>query len=177
MTMTSDEIKRRALALSEKTNSDTITPTEVGGIMYDTVGYMEDVERNGASLGIRKTYATVSAMEADLNPVGDDGSPLKKGMLVNIYDQDTPDSPDNGKVFSFQAPGWAFRTKIDAGYATKEELSELENYVGIYKFESGSISTSTGENYVKENAIRIIGYIDTTLINNKRYNMFLITLL
>lgn len=127
--MTSDEIKRRALALSEKTNRDTITPTEVGGIMYDTVGYMEDVERNGASLGIRKTYATVSAMEADLNPVGDDGSPLKKGMLVNIYDQDTPDSPDNGKVFSFQAPGWAFRTKIDAGYATKEELSELENKI------------------------------------------------
>lgn len=130
MTMTSDEIKRRALALSEKTNSDTITPTEVGGIMYDTVGYMEDVERNGASLGIRKTYATVSAMEADLNPVGDDGSPLKKGMLVNIYDQDTPDSPDNGKVFSFQEPGWAFRTKIDAGYATKEELSELESRIG-----------------------------------------------
>ena len=134
MTMTSDEIKRRALALSEKTNSDTITPTEVGGIMYDTVGYMEDVERNGASLGIRKTYATVSAMEADLNPVGDDGSPLKKGMLVNIYDQDTPDSPDNGKVFSFQAPGWAFRTKIDAGYATKEELSELEDNQNIELF-------------------------------------------
>lgn len=130
--MNSIDLKRRALELSEKTDNETISPTEVGGIMYDTVAYMEDVEINGSNLGIRKTYATVSAMEADQDPRDDkDGSPLRRGMLVNIYNQAEPESADNGKVFSWQNPGWAFRTKIDAGYATKREINEL-NISALY---------------------------------------------
>lgn len=129
--MNSSDIKRRAVELSEKTNSETISPQEVGGIMYDTLSYMEDVERNSSSLGIRKTYETVSAMEADTDPRDDDGNPLKRGMLVNIYNQLDTDSADNGKVFSWQNPGWAFRTKIDAGYATKREINEL-NISALY---------------------------------------------
>lgn len=65
-------------------------------------------------------------MEADKSPVGDDGNPLKKGQLVNIYNQDDPSSADNNKVFSWQNPGWQIRTTLDAGYATREELTELE---------------------------------------------------
>lgn len=124
--MKSTELKNRAQELAGKTNSGTISPTEVGGIMYDTVEYIEDVERNGAALGIRKTYTTVSAMEADSNPTDSEGNPLKKGMLVNIYNQEDPLASDNGKVFSWQNPGWQLRSKIDAGYATREELTELE---------------------------------------------------
>lgn len=120
------DIKKRAQQLSEKTDSETISPQEVGGLFSDLADYANDVDVNGSSLGIRKTYTSVSAMEADKNPVGDDGKPLKKGQLVNIYNQDDPSSADNNKVFSWQNPGWQIRTTLDAGYATREELTELE---------------------------------------------------
>jgi len=120
------EIKQRAQQLSEKTDSESISPAEVGGLFSDLADYANDVDVNGSSLGIRKTYTSVSAMEADKSPVGDDGNPLKKGQLVNIYNQDNPSSADNNKVFSWQNPGWQIRTTLDAGYATREELTELE---------------------------------------------------
>lgn len=126
--MTATELKKRAIALAEKTKIDSVTPEEVGQLSNDIVEYIENVEINGSSLGIRKTYTSVSAMEADSTaPKDDKGVLLRRGMLVNIYNQSEPDSADNGKVFSFQNPGWAFRGTVDAGYATKEELTELDN--------------------------------------------------
>lgn len=126
--MTATELKKRAIALAEKTKIDSVTPEEVGQLSNDIVEYIENVEINGSSLGIRKTYTSVSAMEADSNaPKDDKGVLLRRGMLVNIYNQSEPDSADNGKVFSFQNPGWAFRGTIYAGYATRDELTELLN--------------------------------------------------
>jgi hypothetical protein len=128
--MTATDLKKRAIALAEKTKIDSVTPEEVGQLSNDIVEYIENVEINGSSLGIRKTYTSVSAMEADSTaPKDDKGVLLRRGMLVNIYNQEDPESADNGKVFSFQNPGWAFRGTIDAGYATKEELTELENKI------------------------------------------------
>lgn len=125
--MTATELKKRAIALAEKTKIDSVTPEEVGQLSNDIVEYIENVEINGSSLGIRKTYTSVSAMEADSTaPKDDKGVLLRRGMLVNIYNQSDQDSADNGKVFSFQNPGWAFRGTVDAGYATKEELTELD---------------------------------------------------
>ena len=124
--MTATELKKRAIALAEKTKIDSVTPEEVGQLSNDIVEYIENVELNGSSLGIRKTYTSVSAMEEDSTaPKDDKGVLLRRGMLVNIYNQSDPESADNGKVFSFQNPGWAFRGTVDAGYATKEELTEL----------------------------------------------------
>ena len=132
--MTATELKKRAIALAEKTKIDSVTPEEVGQLSNDIVEYIENVEINGSSLGIRKTYTSVSAMEADSTaPRDDKGVLLRRGMLVNIYNQSEPDSADNGKVFSFQNPGWAFRGTVDAGYATKEELTELSNNISNAK--------------------------------------------
>lgn len=135
--MTATELKKRAIALAEKTKIDSVTPEEVGQLSNDIVEYIENVEINGSSLGIRKTYTSVSAMEADSTaPKDDKGVLLRRGMLVNIYNQEDPDSADNGKVFSFQNPGWAFRGTVDAGYATKEELTELLTKVNILDFQN-----------------------------------------
>lgn len=132
--MTATDLKKRAIELSEKTKIDSVTPEEVGQLSNDIVEYIENVEINGSSLGIRKTYTSVSAMEADSTaPKDDKGVLLRRGMLVNIYNQEDPDSADNGKVFSFQNPGWAFRGTIDAGYATRDELTELD--LAAYGFE------------------------------------------
>lgn len=93
--------------------------------MLETVEYIEDVELNGGSLGIRKTYATVAAMEADTNTRDDfNGTPLRRGMLVSIYNQEDPSAADNGSIYSYQKPGWAFRSKVDAGYATYVYLAQ-----------------------------------------------------
>lgn len=127
--MSIQEIRRRAEELAGRTQTDSIEPHDVGGLIGDLADYVNKVEANGSSLGIRKTYVTISAMEADTNPQDESGNPLKKGMLVSIYNQDDPSSPDNGKVFSWQNPGWQLCYKLDAGYATREELVVLEKRV------------------------------------------------
>lgn len=126
---TSDEIKQRASALAEKTDVNSITPKEVGGIMYDLASHGENVLRNGGTLGIRKVYESVAAMEADsTNPKDFWGDPIKKGNLVVIYDGTTT-GVDNNKIYAFMKPGWELATKLDVAYATKAEtdakLSEL----------------------------------------------------
>ena len=157
--MTATDLKKRAIALAEKTKIDSVTPEEVGQMSNDIVEYIENVEINGSSLGIRKTYTSVSAMEADSTaPKDDKGVLLRRGMLVNIYNQEDPDSADNGKVFSFQNPGWAFRGTVDAGYATKEELTELDNEILTYNV---SINNPTegidGTNqYTLEKALEVV---------------------
>ena len=126
---TSTEIKQRANALADKTDVNSITPKEVGGIMYDLASHSENVLRNGGTLGIRKVYGSVAAMEADsTNPKDFWGNPIKKGNLVVIYDGTTT-GVDNNKIYAFMNPGWELATKLDAAYATKAEtdakLSEL----------------------------------------------------
>lgn len=141
---TATELKKRAIALAEKTKIDSVTPEEVGQLSNDIVEYVENVEMNGGNLGIRKTYTSVSAMEADSTaPKDDKGVLLRRGMLVNIYNQEDPESADNGKVFSFQNPGWAFRGTIDAGYATRDELEYLENRIERV-FDGGRSDTKYG---------------------------------
>ena len=130
---TSTEIKQRANALADKTDVNSITPKEVGGIMYDLASHGENVLRNGGTLGIRKVYESVAAMEADsTNPKDFWGDPIKKGNLVVIYDGTTTGA-DNNKIYAFMKPGWQLATHLDAGYATKAEtdakLSELGSKV------------------------------------------------
>ena len=144
--MTATELKKRAIALAEKTKIDSVTPEEVGQLSNDIVEYIENVEINGSSLGIRKTYTSVSAMESDSTaPKDDKGVLLRRGMLVNIYNQEDPESADNGKVFSFQNPGWAFRGTIDAGYATRDELTELVEESSTYSYKDYNLNIGTTE--------------------------------
>nr|DAL14294.1 MAG TPA_asm: GDSL like Lipase Acylhydrolase [Caudoviricetes sp.] len=163
--MTATDLKKRAISLAEKTKIDSVTPEEVGQLSNDIVEYIENVEINGSSLGIRKTYTSVSAMEADSTaPKDDKGVLLRRGMLVNIYNQEDPDSADNGKVFSFQNPGWAFRGTVDAGYATKEELTELDEKVNI--IEGIAI---TGEKEYSHINVDINSDDGTVWYNNRAY--------
>lgn len=171
--MTAAELKKRAIALAEKTKIDSVTPEEVGQLSNDIVEYIENVEINGSSLGIRKTYTSVSAMEADSTaPKDDKGVLLRRGMLVNIYNQEEPDSADNGKVFSFQNPGWAFRGTVDAGYATKEELTELDNKssyqsVSMVMNTGGSGAAYIGETLKKDWGDDVLLTINQWNISNK----------
>lgn len=120
------DIKKQADELSAKTNINSIPPSEVGGLIRDLADYAGNIEINGGSLGIRKVYASIVAMEADTAPVGLDGTPLKRGNLVAIYDG-TDTGADNNKIYSYQKPGWVLTSKMDAAYALKSDLQDLRD--------------------------------------------------
>lgn len=156
------DIKKRADELSAKWKTESIPPEEVGDLIRDLADYANQTEINGSSLGIRKTYATVSAMEADSNPVDDkDGTPLRRGMLVNIYNQDDASAPDNGKVFSWQNPGWQLRTKLDAGYATTEQVDAIKTEQDEKFSELFYTQTTQGEEIEKINAEAVFSDANT----------------
>ena len=56
--MTATELKKRAIALAEKTKIDSVTPEEVGQLSNDIVEYIENVELNGSTLGIRRSVVS-----------------------------------------------------------------------------------------------------------------------
>lgn len=138
---TSADVKKRAKELAGKKNTNSVSPAEVGNLIYDNANYIEDVERNGGTLGIRKVYASIAALEADsAAPVDFWGNRMKKGNLVAIYDG-TAGGVDNNKVFAFQKPGWKIVTELDAGYAVRGELTEVaERTTGNYFSISGRIA-------------------------------------
>lgn len=132
--MRSSDLKRRAIELSAKVAADSITPIEVGVLMNDMVVYTEEVERNGSALGIRKTYLTVQAMEADKNPSDASGNPLRAGMLVSIYNPDVV-SDDNGKIYAYKNPGWQLMMKEDltkGGTVKSDPSKDLTDYQDVF---------------------------------------------
>lgn len=145
------DLKDRATALSEKTQSNSISPSEVGGLFNDTVDYIATIEQNGSVLGIRKVYNSVEQMNSDSTaPTDSKGVALKRGQLCCIASADT----DNGKVYAFENPGWQYVTTVDAQYVTRtefdeknaeneEKFTELKNAKEFY-LEQGTIIYNTG---------------------------------
>lgn len=99
-------LQRRAASLRAKTQTDSITPEEVGGLQYDTLAYLADMEQNLDGLGIRKVYLSVADMQADGAPVGTNGKALRLGQLVTIYNPSAPTADGTGNVYAYQKPGW-----------------------------------------------------------------------
>lgn len=163
---TSTEIKQRANTLADKTDVNSITPKEVGGIMYDLASHGENVLRNGGTLGIRKVYESVAAMEADsTNPKDFWGDPIKKGNLVVIYDGTTT-GVDNNKIYAFMKPGWELATKLDAAYATKAETDAKLAELG-----SNLILDSSGKIEIQENNPHGTIRYNYSFIANKTYTI------
>lgn len=99
-------LQRRAASLRAKTQTDSITPEEVGGLQYDTLAYLADMEQNLDGLGIRKVYLSIADMQADGAPVGTNGKALRLGQLVTIYNPSAPTADGTGNVYAYQKPGW-----------------------------------------------------------------------
>ena len=182
---TSTEIKQRANTLADKTDVNSITPKEVGGIMYDLASHGENVLRNGGTLGIRKVYESVAAMEADsTNPKDFWGDPIKKGNLVVIYDGTTT-GVDNNKIYAFMKPGWELATKLDAAYATKAETdaklaelgSKVDKEISLPTLVQGGLDSNTGVIVTVDNRIRLSDFIYApfSIAANEGFNLRLYT--
>ena len=116
------KLQQRAASLRAKTQTDSITPEEVGGLQYDTLAYLADMERNLDGLGIRKVYLSINAMEADIAPIGTNGKALRLGQLVTIYNASAPTADGTGNVYAYQNPGWLPVGNIGGIYELKEQI-------------------------------------------------------
>lgn len=107
------DILARALSLRQETELNSITPNRAGGIMYDTLLVLNQMQLEGGALLISKVYASVAAMEADTTPTSDlTGRALKPGQLVVIVTTDTSSS-DMGSEYRYNGPGsWTYVGKV-----------------------------------------------------------------
>lgn len=107
------DILTRALSLRQETALNSITPDRAGGIMYDTLLVLNQMQLEGSALLISKVYASISAMEADTTPTSDlTGRALKPGQLVVIVPSSSTSS-DMGSEYRFNGPGsWTYVGKV-----------------------------------------------------------------
>ena len=108
------DLQRRAQELADAKLEGSITPQDVGGLHLDTLAYIAGMEqRNAGGLGLRKTYATYEAMQADQQPVGTDGHALKFGQLAVIATTPAGGAHD-GEIYAYQNPGWVHIGNINS---------------------------------------------------------------
>lgn len=107
------DILARALSLRQETELNSITPNRAGGIMYDTLLVLNQMQLEGGSLLISKVYSSVAAMEADTTPTSDlTGRALRPGQLVVIVTSNSSSS-DMGSEYRFNGPGsWTYVGKV-----------------------------------------------------------------
>ena len=115
-------LQKRAETLRGKTETDSITPEEVGGLHFDTLAYIADMEQSADGLGIRRVYKTTAAMEADTAPTGTNGKALRYGQLVCIYDEANPTAAGSGDIYAWQKPGWLLMGNISRIYELKNDI-------------------------------------------------------
>ena len=117
-------LQKRASELRSKTETDSISPEEVGGLHADTLAYIADMEQSADGLGIRKVYQTKAMMEADTAPMGTNGKALRYGQLVSIYNEADKTSAENGDIYAWQKPGWLKMGNIGNIYELKAKIEE-----------------------------------------------------
>ena len=117
-------LQKRASELRCKTETDSISPEEVGGLHADTLAYIAEMEQSADGLGIRKVYQTKAQMEADTAPMGTNGKTLRYGQLVSIYNEADKTSAENGDIYAWQKPGWLKMGNIGNIYELKAKIEE-----------------------------------------------------
>ncbi|TGX82976.1 hypothetical protein E5358_04765 [Palleniella muris] len=122
-------LQKRAGTLRRQTDTDSITPEDVGGLQYDTLAYIATMEQNAGSLGIRKVYRSCAEMEPDTTPVGTNGKELRFGQLVCIYDNNNPTAPDSGDIYAFQNPGWLLIGNISNISTLQNNIDSLRTWI------------------------------------------------
>lgn len=124
MAQTFDEIKQRIKDLKARSGRGSITVAETFSIIDELLEKTRYVDINQGSLTIKVVYSSVAEMMADTEPRDQNGRLLKYGQLACIATGD--ESEDNGKVYSFQDPGWLFVDRVGDynGFVRKEKIAQ-----------------------------------------------------
>ena len=124
------DIIGRAESLRKETALNAISPERAGGIMSDTLKYLNEFQIQSSSIGLDKIYTSITAMNADDNPASDlTGQPMKAGQLAVIVSEDSSSS-DTGKVYRFNgtAGSWSFIARIGNINDAVDLLRDLGKY-------------------------------------------------
>lgn len=87
-----------------------------------------------SAAAVKKTYASISAMKADMNPTNGNGEPLNVGDAVSIYNEEDDADVDNNKLYAWQKTGsadtnWILIGKINQvdRELNKDSVNPIEN--------------------------------------------------
>lgn len=115
-------ILNRISELTSRNGKNSIGKTDLFGLLTDMVKRQQSTELNMSNLSIRKIYASVAAMNADVAaPVGDDGEKVLKGQVVVISEV----GADMGKVFRYSGTAWEYIGTI-GDLSQKVDKSDVE---------------------------------------------------
>lgn len=124
-----------------------IGKTDLFGLLRDMVNRQQAIELNMSNLSIRKIYASVAAMNADVAaPVGDNNENILKGQLVCIDNES--DATEMGKVYRYAWTSWEYAGKIgDLSGKQDKAVALISDNQRIKQYDS---------------ALTVVGYADTT---------------
>lgn len=112
------QLQQEAQQIRDAYQTGSVTPKMVGGLASDTLTYISMLEQNLQALGIRKTYATESAMNADTAPVGDNGMPIRFGQLVTVS--------ANGNIYKYDGDGsWGYVATLASDTVALDHLDAM----------------------------------------------------
>ncbi len=117
------ELQQRAAVLAEKNQTASVTPREIGQLNADILAYVANLEISSQTLGIRKVYTSLDALNADTTPTAND-KPIKEGQLVCIYNPDSPTQAENGNIYARQASSWVLLGNIAAQLQDTRVINE-----------------------------------------------------
>lgn len=151
-------LQKRADELRKKTETDSITPEEVGGLHADTLAYVADMEQNMDGLGIRCIYKTYAAMTAEgETPVGTNGKALRYGQLVVVYDATNTAQAESGNIYAWQKGTGA------AAWLQVGNINAIIDYEA--KIAAEAAARSDADAALQTLAEGVVGRIDVTAID------------
>ena len=151
-------LQKRADELRKKTETDSITPEEVGGLHADTLAYVADMEQNMDGLGIRCIYKTYAAMTAEgETPVGTNGKALRYGQLVVVYDATNTAQAESGNIYAWQK-GTGAEAWLQVG-----NMNAIIDYEA--KIAAEAAARSDADAALQTLAEGVVGRIDVTAID------------
>lgn len=125
-------LQARAQQIAEATTTGSITAEKLGTLIADTQEYIALMEQNLDGMGIRTTYLTTDAMNADTNPIGWNGKALRLGQLALIYNPDAPEAADSGDLYAYRTAGtWQKMGNVSTTNAQHARLGGIINLTSI----------------------------------------------
>ena len=137
------ELISRAQGLRQETKPNSVSPGRVGALFEDILKYINEFQPQSSLSLLHKTYASVSAMQADAAPKSDlTGKALMPGQLVVIVPASQSDATA-GDVYRYDGPSgntsaWTFISKIGGAPADAKldatSVNPVQNKVVTEKF-------------------------------------------
>lgn len=113
-----------------------------------------------SAAAVKKTYASIVAMKADMSPTDGNGEPLNVGDAVSIYNSSDETDVDNNKLFAWQGTGSADTNWILIGKINQVDI-ELDE-TSVNPVENKVIYQQTLYEEIKQN----ISWIDNKAYGN-----------